>query len=129
MKKHFRIVLTVCVLFAAIILILAACNKQSGGDRSDDIVVTDVPTMRPTEVPMRDISGDTPLADTVVYANRMANEVQAYFSNPDRTAFTGVNYISKFELELSKDFFFLNSFSVSKSILLNTTNIFLFKIF
>lgn len=102
MKKHFRIVLTVCVLFAAIILILAACNKQSGGDRSDDIVVTDVPTMRPTEVPMRDISGDTPLADTVVYANRMANEVQAYFSNPDRSAFTGVNSISKFELELFK---------------------------
>ncbi len=49
---------------------------------------------------MRDISADTPLADSIVYANRMANEVQMYFTDPDRTRFTMSNSVSKFEFDL-----------------------------
>ena len=100
MNKYVKFLMLASALLITCVLMLTACNNKGGEDRTEGPDISDVPTMRPTEVPMRDISGDTPMADTVVYANRMANEVQAYYTDPDRTAFTGVNSISKFELEL-----------------------------
>ena len=49
---------------------------------------------------MRDISGDTPLADSLIYASRMANEVQTYFTDPSRKYFTLSNSEAKFEINL-----------------------------
>ena len=99
MQRLLRIVLTIAIVMAAMILVFTAC-KNSGIDTNNIIDAIATPTLRPTEVPMRDISGDSPMADTIVYANRMANEVRTYYSNPDRTSFTAGNYVSKFELEL-----------------------------
>ena len=81
-----------------VMLFLSACNNNGGGDVPTDPAV---PTERPTEVPMRDISGDTPLADSLIYAKRMANEVQTYFTAPDRKYFTLSNSVSRFEINLS----------------------------
>lgn len=36
----------------------------------------------------RDISGDTPLAASVVYANNLANQVQGYYNNESRSSYT-----------------------------------------
>ena len=78
MNKYVKFLMLASALLITCVLMLTACNNKGGEDRTEGPDISDVPTMRPTEVPMRDISGDTPMADTVVYANRMANEVQAY---------------------------------------------------
>lgn len=87
------------LLFCA--LFFSACNKENGSEGPDDGETSALPTERPTEVPMRDISGDTPLADSLVYASRMANEVQTFFTDPERQNFTLSNSETKFEINLA----------------------------
>ena len=39
------------------------------------------------EPPPRDTSGDTKLSASMVYANSIANKVQAYYDRPDRSSY------------------------------------------
>jgi hypothetical protein len=43
------------------------------------------------KVPPRDTSGDTKLSASMVYANSIANKVQAYYNKPDRSSLTIIN--------------------------------------
>ncbi|MBR6935478.1 MAG: hypothetical protein IKH41_08315 [Clostridia bacterium] len=97
LKKRIAALLTALLALA----IFASCAGNKPGPAATDNV-DPAPTERPTEVPMRDISNDTPLADTLLYANRIANEVQAYNTLPDRTKFTVQNLNAKFEFELAE---------------------------
>lgn len=97
-RKYLTVFLT---FFLILILAFTACSRKPD-DNTGDPEITELPTERPTEVPMRDLSADTPLYDTLVYANRIANEVQAFYSGPSRKAFTVCNAVSRFELDLSE---------------------------
>ena len=73
MKKSaafcFVVIMMVCILFGG-------CKKEA-----------------------RDISGDTPLASSVVYANSMANKVQGYYNGAARTRYT----LENTEVKLTND--------------------------
>ena len=88
-KNKKRIVAFLTSLLA--LFIFASCTGKKGPEPGATDIIDVTPTERPTEVPMRDISNDTPLADTLLYANRIANEVQAYNTLPNRTKFTVQN--------------------------------------
>ena len=62
MKKITVLVLMIVLAFSAL---LSGCKKEA-----------------------RDISGDTPLASSVVYANSVANKVQGYYNGDSRTQYT-----------------------------------------
>ncbi len=99
MIKIRKIFIAAAVIALLALVLLTACDKKGkidGGDETPEV------TERPTEVPMRDLSNDTPMADTVVYANRMANEVQAFNSTPERSRFTAQNSVTKFEFEMEE---------------------------
>jgi hypothetical protein len=51
------------------------------------------------EPPPRDTSGDTKLSASMVYANSIANKVQAYYDRPDRSSYT----ITNTQIELVHD--------------------------
>ncbi len=63
------------VALAVVSLFSGCTNNSSGG--------TDIPIIEPTEEPveMRDISNDSKLADSILYANQVANGVQARYIN------------------------------------------------
>lgn len=66
-----RLIRIFCLIFC--VVILAGCG-------------TDV-----KKVPPRDTSGDTKLSASMVYANSIANKVQAYYNKPDRSSLTIIN--------------------------------------
>ena len=73
------------LLLAAVIAAGAACgNRSGGGSVEPDEEPTEVPTATP--VP-RDISGDTPIAASIVYANDMANKVNGWYPSYKRDTY------------------------------------------
>ena len=77
---------------------LSACKSDKTGGGPDDLPVQ---TERPTKVPMRDLTGDTPLGNTLALAYDLANEVQGYFTTGDRAQFSLENKNASFEIELT----------------------------
>ncbi|MBO5076494.1 MAG: hypothetical protein J5584_02720 [Clostridia bacterium] len=83
------------ILLAAVIAAGAACGSRSGsGSAEPDEEPTEVPTATP--VP-RDISGDTPIAASIVYANDMANKVNGWYPSYKRDTYV----LQNAEMELT----------------------------
>lgn len=80
------------VLFAlALILLVTGCTT---GPSDPEPTFPDIDLIDPTEEPieMRDLTNDTTLADSVIYANQVANGVQArYVAGTDRSKYEIVN--------------------------------------
>jgi len=85
-KKCVYGVLALLLVALAVVNLFAGCtNNASGGP--------DIPVIDPTEEPveMRDISSDSKLADSILYANQVANGVQARYVDGTRTKYEVLN--------------------------------------
>ena len=75
----------------ALVLLLGGCavNHAPGGDSGGEDDITEIPTQEPFI--MRDISGDTTLADSLLYANSVANSIIARYVDGSRSSFEIIN--------------------------------------
>ncbi|MBR0159410.1 MAG: hypothetical protein IJM24_10065 [Clostridia bacterium] len=94
MKKSWLKVLIIGLL-ATVIAAGAACGSRTENSTpADDEEPTEAPTATP--VP-RDITGDTPLARSIVYANDLANKVNGWYESYKRDTYV----LQNMDMELS----------------------------
>ncbi|MBO4325880.1 MAG: hypothetical protein J5950_01250 [Clostridia bacterium] len=77
-----KILITLAIILP--VIILYACTGGGQTEQTEPPEITESPS--PTPVP-RDVSGDTPLAASMVYANELANKVQGYYTTSDRDVY------------------------------------------
>ena len=91
-------------MLAAVLLclpVLQSCTVQNGGTPTwNPAEVTEEPT--PTPVP-RDVSQDTPIAASMVYANGLANTVQAWYTEAGRDEYVLKNTQMRLTESLTAD--------------------------
>ncbi|MBP5780449.1 MAG: hypothetical protein J6X34_04355, partial [Clostridia bacterium] len=85
MSRHAKHILTAAVIVMLLLLVLTAagCNNTE-------------------KIQRRDISGDTPYADSILYANDSANTVQVYFTDGDRSGIKAENAVASFVSSLTE---------------------------
>lgn len=101
------------ILILAIIATAAfcGCNKKDTAPAGND--ATAVPTATPEP---RDISNDTSMAPSILYADKMANSVQGAFDSEARNNFKVTNTNSSFNIDLAGSKKGLNEFTNSKGV-------------
>ncbi len=111
-SKSVRKSLTAILILAIIVTAaFCGCNKKDTAPAGND--ATAVPTATPEP---RDISNDTSMAPSILYADKMANSVQGAFDSEARNNFKVTNTNSSFNIDLAGSKKGLNEFSNSKGV-------------
>ena len=101
MRRDFvRVLALLAAAVVAFGTLFSACTP------ADNIATeqTEEPTAEPSPTPVpRDVTGDTPIAASMVYANEMANRVQAWYTSADRTEYVIKNTAMQLKSELTAD--------------------------
>ena len=104
MKAAFR--KSSILILAAVLLclpVLSSCNTGGGGTGTpteEPPEITEEPS--PTPVP-RDVSNDTPIASSMVYANELANTVDGYYTSAVRSEYVLKNTQMRLTENLTDD--------------------------
>jgi len=97
LKKMLIVLLAAVVAFGSL---FAACNSPAAPVTEE----TDEPTAEPSPTPEpRDVSNDTPIAASMVYANEMANDVQGFYTSAKRSEYVLKNNTMQLTQELMAD--------------------------
>ena len=104
MKKYCLLIITFCVLIIALTLVYGCEKSGSNQDNAEATDQIDDPTESPTATPVpRDISGDSPIARSIVYSNELANKVQAYYETSSRGKYIIENTTMRLVHDLTAD--------------------------
>ncbi|MBP1588455.1 MAG: hypothetical protein ILO53_08680 [Clostridia bacterium] len=90
MRRHVFIILAIVLSVATLASLLGGCvGEPATPGETDGPSGREIPTQEP--IIMRDLSNDTALSDTLLYANSVAGSITARYANAQRNAFEIIN--------------------------------------